>query len=177
MQILLVIGSVIAAIIVLFLVIAVFVKRESAVQREIIIHQPRQVVYDYVRFLRNQDHYSKWVMTDPAMKKEFRGTDGTVGFVYGWDGNKKAGAGEQEIIGLAEGFKVDIEVRFIRPFASVGKTPMTLETVNDNGTKVFWGMSTKMPYPFNALSFFMQGVLGRDLEISLQNLKRILENK
>lgn len=39
-------------------------------------------------------------MTDPNMRKNFKGTDGTVGFCYAWDGNKKAGKGEQEIIAL-----------------------------------------------------------------------------
>lgn len=52
---------------------------------------------------------------DPNMKKDFRGTDGTVGFVYAWDGNKKAGKGEQEIKKITEGERVDVEVRFEKP--------------------------------------------------------------
>lgn len=36
-------------------------------------------------------------MLDPNMEKEFKGTDGTVGFIYGWNGNKEGGEGEQEI--------------------------------------------------------------------------------
>jgi hypothetical protein len=36
-------------------------------------------------------------------EKGIRGTDGTVGFVYGWDSkNKNAGKGEQEIMNITE---------------------------------------------------------------------------
>jgi hypothetical protein len=50
------------------------------------------------------------------MKKEFRGTDGTDGFVYAWDGNKNAGSGEQEIKRITDGDRIDLEIRFARPF-------------------------------------------------------------
>ena len=36
------------------------------------------------------------------MEKEFKGTDGEVGFISAWKGNKEVGEGEQEIIGLVE---------------------------------------------------------------------------
>ena len=37
-------------------------------------------------------------MMDRNVKKSFKGTDGTVGFVAAWDSdNKKVGKGEQEV--------------------------------------------------------------------------------
>ena len=44
-------------------------------------------------------------MVDPDMKREFKGMDGTVGFIYAWNGNKRAGEGEQEIKTIEEGKK------------------------------------------------------------------------
>ena len=52
-------------------VVALFVKKEYTVQREITINKSTDVVYNYVRYLRNQEQYSKWVMTDPNMRKKF----------------------------------------------------------------------------------------------------------
>ena len=75
----------------------------------------------------NQDNFNKWTMMDPNMKRSFRGTDGTVGFVYAWDGNKRAGKGEQEITKITEGKRLDIEVRFERPFKAISSTPFTTE--------------------------------------------------
>src|SRR5688572_10445584 len=115
---------VIAILIAIPLIIALFVKKEYKVEREVTINKPKREVFDYVKYLKNQDNYSKWVRMDPNMKKDFRGTDGTVGFVYAWDGNKDAGKGEQKIKNITEGERVDVEVRFEKPFEAVATAPM-----------------------------------------------------
>lgn len=173
---------IIAAIIIAIpLIIALFVKKEYTVEREIIINKPKQEVFNYIKYLKNQDNYSKWVMTDPNMKKDFRGTDGTVGFVYAWDSqNKQAGKGEQEIKSIKEGERIDIEVRFEKPFKGIANTPLATEAVSPpnsqrDQTKVKWGMHGTNPYPRNFMNLFMLKMLGKDLEISLTTLKGILE--
>ena len=42
---------------------------------------------------------------DPNIKTDFRGTDGTVGFISAWDSNniKNVGKGEQEILNMVDG--------------------------------------------------------------------------
>ncbi|MGV3585837.1 MAG: SRPBCC family protein [Adhaeribacter sp.] len=165
----------IAGFIALILIVALFVKKEYTVEREITINKPRTEVFNYIRHLKNQDNYSKWVRTDPNMKKAYRGTDGSVGFVYAWDGNEEAGQGEQEIKSLTEGEKLEIEVRFIRPFASTAYAPMSTESISPTQTKVKWGMTGGNPYPLNLMHLFMDGLLGPDLETSLGTLKNILE--
>jgi hypothetical protein len=115
-------------------------------------------------------------MQDPAMTKEFRGTDGTVG-VYAWDSHKKnAGKGEQEIKNIKEGERVDIEVRFQKPFQGIATTPIITESMTANQTKVKWAMNGKSKYPLNFMNLFMDNMLGKDLEASLNKLKTILEN-
>lgn len=165
----------VGALIILLLIVALFVKKQYAIEREITINKSKAEVFGFIKHLKNQDQYSKWVQTDPNMEKDFRGTDGTVGFVYAWNGNKKAGEGEQEIKFIKEGEKLEVEVRFIRPFVSVAQTPFTTEAVSANQTKVKWGMRGANPYPLNLMNLFMSGMLGKDLEISLINLKTILE--
>jgi len=169
--------AVIASIIVLLLIIALFTKKKYSLERSIVIDRPKQEVFDYLKHLKNQDAYSKWVMTDPNMKKTFKGTDGTVGFVYAWDGNQKAGAGNQEIMKIVEGESLDIEVRFIRPFKGLANTPFTTTFVHNNQTKVTWGMVSEMKYPMNIMLLFinMENMLGKDIGASLINLKTILE--
>lgn len=170
---------IIVAIVALPFVLALFTKKDYSIERSIIINQPVNVVFDYLKHIKNQDEYSKWVQTDPNMKKEYRGTDGTVGFVYAWNGNKQAGEGEQEIKGIEENKRLDLEVRFVRPFAAIAKTPFITEAVGANETRVTWGMSSAMNYPMNIMLLFMnmENLLGKDLEISLQQLKDKLENK
>jgi hypothetical protein len=169
---------VIGILVAIILVVALFVKKEYAIERDLVIRKPKQDVFNYVKYLKNQDHYSKWVMTDPNMKKTFKGTDGTAGFVYAWDSeNKNAGKGEQEIISLKEGERVDIEVRFEKPFEGLAHTPIALEHIGENQTRVRWGMKGKSKYPMNIMNLFIPNMLGKDLEISLNTLKNILENQ
>jgi len=159
------------------LILAIFMKKEYAVEREITINRPQQEVFNYIKYLKNQDYYSEWVMMDPTMKKEFRGTDGTAGFVYGWDGNEKAGKGEQEIKRVIEGQGIDVEVRFKKPMEGIAYTPIRTTAILSAETRVNWQMTGKNTYPCNFMNLFVDGMLGKDLEKSLINLKDILENR
>lgn len=178
MKLILKILGVIVVVIVLILVVALFTKKEYTVQREITINKPRQQVFDYVKLVRNQLNYNKWWQMDPNVKTDFRGTDGTVGFVAAWDSDKKeAGKGEQEIKHISEGESIDWELRFIRPFEGIADTRMTTTSLGENQTKVTWTFNGKMKYPMNAMLLFMNmdKMLGKDLEASLTSLKTILE--
>lgn len=180
MNILLIVLGIIGGLIALLLVVALFTKKSYTISRSILVEQPRETVYDYVRFLRNQDFFSKWVMMDPSMKKEFRGTDGTPGFVYAWDSkDKNAGKGEQEIVNLKPNERMDVQIRFERPFEGVSDTYMLTERAANHSTKVSWVFSSTMKYPMNAVMLFMDfdKILGADMETSLSRLKTILEEK
>ena len=171
-------GLVILSIVVLVLLVAVFVKKEYSVERVAVLNRPKQAVFDYVRFLKNQNEFSVWAKIDPGMKTEFRGTDGTVGFVSAWDSdNKAAGRGEQEITGIDEGKRIDYEIRFYEPMKSTDNAFMSFESVNDSVTNVKWGFYGKLKYPMNLSLLFMDmdAMLGKDLEGGLSNLKIILE--
>ena len=87
MNILVTILLILAGIIALLLMIALFMKKEHYVRREIIINAPRQKVFDYIRLLKNQDKFNKHAMEGPDRKREYKGTDGTVGFIYSFRGN------------------------------------------------------------------------------------------
>ena len=103
MNVMITILLVVAGIIALLLIIALFMKREHYVKREIIINAPLQKVFDFLKLLKNQDQFNKWATADKKNRKEeFKGTDGTVGFIYAWSGNKSAGVGEKEIMNIVE---------------------------------------------------------------------------
>jgi len=178
MSILFIILIVIATIVALLMLIATFTKKEYVIEREVAINRPKQDVFDFVRILKNQDHYNKWWMMDPNVIKSFKGTDGTVGFVAAWDSaNKKVGKGEQEVKKITAGERIDFEIRFIKPFEGVADTYMTTETAHENKTKVKWVFSGKYNYPMNIMLVIMNmdKLLGKDMEESLSNLKAILE--
>ncbi len=176
MDIIITILAVIAILAILLLIAALLRKKEYSIKREISIQRPGAEVFHYVKFLKNQDFYSKWVMMDPHLKKDFKGTDGTIGFVYAWEGNQKAGKGEQEIKTIS-GHSIGVEIRFIKPFEGVAQTLLTTESLSENQTKVIWEMNGQSKYPFNLVNIFLNNMLGNDFLESLSNLKYNLEKQ
>jgi len=178
MKALKIIGLVLVGIIALVLITGLFVDGKYAVEREVTIDKPKQEVYDYVKLLKNQSNFSVWAKIDPAMKTEFRGEDGTVGFVSAWDSeNPDAGKGEQKIVKMTDGEQIDYELHFIEPFESTDFAFLSTSAVNDSVTAVKWGFNGEMKYPMNLTMLFMdmEKMLAPDLEKGLSSLKTILE--
>jgi Polyketide cyclase / dehydrase and lipid transport len=170
---------VIVAIIALALITALFVSKDLKSSREIVINKPKAEVFSYIKQLKNQDNYSKWGKLDPNMKKEYRGTDGTAGFVSAWDGNSDVGKGEQEIKKITEGESIETELHFIKPFESRAAAVMTTTAIDSAHTKVTWAFDSKMAYPMNLMKLFMdmEKMIGDDFGTGLANLKILLEKQ
>lgn len=168
----------ILGLIALGLIIALFVDKEFGCTREVTINRPKQEVFNYIKYLKNQDNFSVWAKMDPNMKKDFKGTDGEIGATQFWDGNDKVGKGEQEIKKIVEGESVDFELRFLKPWESTSQAYMTTKSETDSSTKVQWGMHGKSPYPMNLMNLFMDmdKMVGPDLQTGLDNLKALLES-
>jgi hypothetical protein len=93
-----------------------FMNGAYSVERQVTINKSKSELFDYLKILKNQHEYSVWSKLDPNMSQTYKGTDGTVGAIYRWEGNKDVGIGEQEIIAIKEGERIDFEMRFYEPF-------------------------------------------------------------
>ena len=80
---------IILGIIAALLLAGLIISKEIKATKEIVINKPKDEVFNYIKYLKNQQNYSKWATLDPNIKNEFRGTDGQPGFVNHWVGNKK----------------------------------------------------------------------------------------
>ena len=175
MNILITILFVIASLISLMLIIAIFMKKDHYVKSEIIINAPHQKIFDYVKLLQNQDKFNTHAKVDPDRIEEFKGTDGTVGYIYSWSGNKNAGEGEKEIINIIEGKRIETEIRFIKPMKTSAKVIMDTESISNNQTKVTWSNSGTLKYPLNMMIPLFQKMFAKAMDSSLSTLKIILE--
>jgi hypothetical protein len=152
------------------LILALFVSKDFHSEREIVIEKPVEEVYNYIRYVKNQDNFGTWQLSDPDMKTQAEGIDGEIGFKYRWEG-KKTGKGSQTIINLVNNQKVETELDF--GFGDPAKSYFLTEEVSSNQTKVIWGISGRTPYPWNLVSLFYD--MGNDFEKGLLNLKNLLE--
>lgn len=167
----------IAAIIAIILISALFIKKEFSLERSVVINQPKDSVFAYLKSLKSQNEWSTWGRKDPNMKTEYIGTDGTVGFISKWEGNKDVGKGEQEIKKIIEGEEIENELRFKTPMESVAKAIFYTKAESDQSTKVTWRLEGTSNYPMNFLSLFnfMEKMVGKDFEEGLANLKEKME--
>lgn len=168
----------ILAAIVIFLIVAALQSNDYVISREVSVRQPREKVFDYLRHIRNMEQYNKWVMTDPGKKTTFSGTDGRTGFVYAWDSNnKQAGKGEQEIKQLVPNEKIVLEIRFEKPFQGVSEAMLMTSAEGPEQTRVTYLFKGTKNFGMKIahLLFNLEKVLGKDLDISLNNLKARLE--
>lgn len=177
MKALKIVGIVVAVLVLIVIILAFVAKSDFAIERSVTINKPKQEVFEYLKMLKNQDNFSYWASQDPAMKKEYRGTDGTVGFVSAWEGNDEVGKGEQEIKAIAEGERIDYELRFLKPFEATNYAYITTTAVSDSSTLVKWGFTGKSKFPMNIAMMFMDmdKMLGAQLQSGLDKLKVIME--
>jgi hypothetical protein len=176
MSILLALLGIIAGLFIFIFVAALFIKKEYTIREQITIDKNSREVYDYVRLLKNQEYYNKWVMMDPNVKRGYTGTDGTVGATVNWDSeNKNVGKGEQEIKSLTDDSRIDCEVRFEKPFKNVAQVYMDITPIAESTSNLEWGMAGQNKYPFNFMNLFITGMLAKDMQTSLQSLKNVIE--
>ncbi len=167
-------------IVVVILVLAAIVPSEFEVEREVTINKSNTEVFEYTKYLKNQENFSTWAKIDPNMKREFIGVDGTAGFISAWKSDHPdVGVGEQEITKVDDGKRIDYQLRFLEPFESTSNAYMIFDRLDSNKTVVKWGFEGEMPYPMGLMLLFMDmdAELGKDLQQGLDNLKAILENQ
>jgi len=161
----------------LIVVLGMIAPKTYSVQRSIVINKPVHETFRYLKMVKNQDSWSPWKKKDPNMKQEFIGTDGEVGFVSKWEGNKDVGIGEQEITQIINNNRIETQLRFFKPWKSESDGLLKVDSVDNGKTKVTWGFSGKNKFPSSIffLFFNMDKTVGKDFEEGLESLKLTLE--
>lgn len=164
-------------IVLLVVILAMLAPKTYDVSRSVVIEKPKNEVFTYLRSLKNQSEWSPWEKKDPNMQKEFKGTDGEVGAMTHWKGNKDVGEGEQEIINIVDGERIASELRFLKPWKSTSDAYLITEDEEAGSTKVTWGFSGKNKFPMSIMMLFMNmdKAVGKDFEEGLRDLKARLE--
>ncbi|MBM1107565.1 SRPBCC family protein [Aurantibacter crassamenti] len=168
---------IIIAIVAIVILLALAAPKTYNVSRSIEVKRPKQEVFDYLLSLKNMDDWSPWAKKDPNMVKTFTGTDGEVGCISHWVGNKDVGEGEQEIKRITNGEQIDSELRFLKPWKSTSDCYLKVVETAAAATKVTWGFSGKNKFPMSIMTLFMSmdKMVGKDFEEGLASLKSVLE--
>lgn len=150
------------------------VSRYSIARSILIAATPDQIRPHLVDF-RSWVSWSPWEGLDPAMTRSYSGPTSGPGAHYAWDGNRKAGSGSMQIVDASEQ-RVDVDLRFTRPWKAVNPVSFTLVPEGDQ-TRVTWTMDgeNKGFAALFAKVFNMDAMLGKDFDKGLTQLKAAVE--
>lgn len=175
MKALKIIGTIIAVIIGILLVVVAMQPPEGHIEKSIVINASPAAVFPHVSQYKNFNVWSPWAKMDPEAKQSYEGTDGTLDARMSWEG-PKTGTGSQWIVELDP----DKHVRSGMKFGGADDTffnDFFLEP-DGNGTRVTWtydgsnnGLSGK------AFWLVMQPMMSGQYEEGLEELKNIVEGQ
>lgn len=166
------------SLILVVLIRAAFVSNDLLIEKQITIVRSAQDVFEYVKLLRNHRYFNKWTMTDPNVQITYTGSDGEPGFSSYWTSNiKNVGEGTQSIVSIVANSRIDYKLEFVKPFKDTAGSYVAIESSADGACIVKWGFTGKRNFMQKIMHvlFNLEKMLGNDLQISLENLKLILE--
>ena len=160
----------------LVVLLGLFAKKDYHIERSIEIDASKAMVYEYARYFKNFEQWSPWSAYDPNLKQVIEGTDGALGATYKWSGNDKVGVGEQTITAISPD-RIDMEIRFQKPWESTSPVFLSFEDAPEGKTKVNWGFDMHVDFPWNGMAMFtnVDAGVGKDYERGLETLKKNCE--
>ncbi|CAH0257493.1 MULTISPECIES: SRPBCC family protein [unclassified Arthrobacter] len=141
------------------------------VTRSAVIPAPAEDIFPLVNSFHEWTKWSPWESVDPAMERNYSGSESGVGAKYAWSGNRKAGAGTMEIVDTAEPRNIKIRLEFTKPFKAVNPTTFTFAP-SGSGTQVTWTMTGENKGIGKVFALFMNmdKMVGADFEKGLASL-------
>jgi hypothetical protein len=146
--------------------------------KSVTIKGSKQEVFDMVKYLSNFPKWSPFLAEDPSQKYEVKGTDGTVGARYHWDGNKGKDLGFQEIVKIDEGKFIGMQCDIQKPFVAKPTFDYSFtETTNGIQVKQDFKVESDLVSSFFMWLFGAKAGMEKMNQTGLDMLKKAVETK
>ena len=154
-------------------------KKEFDISRTLVINRSKEDVYNLVRQLKKQHLWMPCFEEDYKGVLKFNGDDGKPGALLYWKKNNRLFEGTQKIVKLNQGRIMETRVLVLRPGKLICLEYKGLKELDQNKTKMVWGIRGGLNFPFSVIALFqpVDKMYGDDLELGLKNLKKMLEHK
>jgi effector-binding domain-containing protein len=156
--------------------VAYLLPQQCHVERSTMIAAPPATVFTLVNGYKRFNEWSPWAEMDPNAAYTYSGPATGVGAKLAWKGNPKTvGEGSQTITASKPYTSVSVDLDFGPQGIAKAAYSLTPTTI---GTRVTWGLDTDLG--MNPVSrwfgLMMDGMLGKDFEKGLANLKTLAES-
>ena len=147
------------------------------VVRNTTIAAPPERVHGLIDDFHAWRAWSPWEDLDPNLEREYSGAQSGVGAKYAWDGNRKAGKGDMEIVSSTPE-RVEVRLSFEKPWTATNQVVFDLTPAGGTATDVTWrmnGRTTGFQALFTKL-MSMDRLVGKDFDKGLTRLKAAAES-
>jgi len=173
MNILKKIGIGLLILIAILALVSAFLSSKIHVERSIVINAPAKTVFNQVNNFKNWINWSYWDRLDPNMKSTFEGPESGVGSIHRWESDHdEVGKGSMTITGATEPNEIMTSLAFGEDWVSPGGW---FFEDSPEGVKTTMFMDMTMPFYARIMGLFMDGILGKNFDASLSNLKTYTE--
>lgn len=167
----------ILTLIMVFLVVLLFAKKEYSFQQSVTIDKNSSEVYNFLKFLQNQENYHDWRNKDKASIWNYYGEDGTTSSKCRWESNnKQVLSGVQSITKLNYPEHIKIEMLVDKPY-NISSIHDFILKENNGKTELTWNITIQFPFPYNILILTdnFDNTVKQSVATSLNNIKKELE--
>lgn len=175
MKILKTLGLILAALIGLILVIAIFVPKSVKTEQAIDINAPVDIVFNAVNDLSQWENWSSWKASDSTMVTTLAENYIGKGGSYSWKG-EVIGEGNLTILSSTPNEEIKTEIHFGPQGSANGHWVFSAA---QQGTHVDWDVTSHFKYPFNIMLLFMDfgEMMSKEFNKGLAMLKDHAEKK
>jgi uncharacterized protein YndB with AHSA1/START domain len=145
-----------------------------SVTRSVSIQAPPEKIYPLIADPRQWKQWSVWNQRDPAMDITYSGPPSGTGAGWAWK-SQSEGDGRMTFTAAEPGQRLAYDLYF-PDFGTTSGGELRLKPEN-SATQVTWVMNGNMGSNplFRWMALFADGMVGKDFEAGLSNLKRVAE--
>lgn len=168
------------ALILIYVILALFAPSSTHVERSMEMNAPAEAVWSKISEFKNWENWSPWKEKDPSIVNTYTGNDGEVGSKMSWTSDS-SGVGYMEIKETVANEKLVAKLAFTEPWESSSEDTFIL-TEADGKTTVSWSDHMEIPFMARPMMMFMgmntekmDEMMGPDFEKGLANIKKLAE--
>lgn len=156
------------SLVVAVLVVGLFLPREIVIERDRVIDQPREVLFEVMQDLRHFPHWSPWFDHSPEVDLRIEGPASGIGSTLVWSDGR--GGGRLWIVSLARPERIDLDLELGDNEAELY---FLVTAAAEPGYRVHWGMRLEVG-PLDLVGRYagllLPRLVGRDQEQGLERL-------
>lgn len=154
-----------------------FLPRETVIERERVIDQPRELIFEVLADLRHFQQWSPWFDHMPDGDIRTEGVPGSVSSALVWSDDRSGTSGRMWIVSLSPLERIDLDLELGDNEAEVY---FSLAESAGPGYRVGWGMRIEvgvLDLVGRYAGLLLPRLVGRDYDQGLERLERYLAER